>query len=274
LCFCKNEHISQGWGWKDGDRYRLAIHPGFRDPWVIQDYQSRPSHFFVCTDIVWPGELRVLKLTEKHEREAYQLVPHGVLNLAGPIPLRAFVEEWNLQSSTDAGLYNFYSMLSAPYKYLKHCHLLEVHLMKTITNFTLVQRGSVKHHVALKGGADIDLDIILPLSFCSCEDMSKILAKENNLQDHEIGPYETIREVTRSLEFKMTAHTFEVEVDLFPKFINKDGLICSLSPMRDDGLRHWILVDLLGAVNHLHHLHTKNKLPSCSSRSGRKSNLK
>jgi hypothetical protein len=102
------------------------------------------------------------------------LLPDGKLFGKLPICLLSFKEEWKLYSKTGDGLFSFLNILKAPYGFIEHCvDLFEMHLMSVLKNFSFVHRGSIKRKVALKGGADIDLDIILPRSFLSKEGKSE-----------------------------------------------------------------------------------------------------
>jgi hypothetical protein len=58
----------------------------------------------VVPDIPWKGKLMVVKLLKDVEWQAYKMVPRGILNLEGLIPLKGFIDEWTLYSSMNATL--------------------------------------------------------------------------------------------------------------------------------------------------------------------------
>ena len=116
-----------------------------------------------------------------------------------PIKARRFRTEWD-EHQTDSGLYLLYRSIRAPYSVLKHSvSMLEALLMKSVSNFFLVQRGSVHKGVALKDGADLDIDIIIPRSWCKKEQMDEMLVKEG---DNIIG-IEGLKKFLRRLQERL-----------------------------------------------------------------------
>jgi len=197
-----------------------------------------------------------------------------------------FVEEW-WDHQTDGALYVLFRCLQAPYAFLDHCQaILESRISAAFSNFFLIRRGSAQRGVALKGTADLDLDLILPRSFARAEDWRP--TSEDGMAEFEIwkqfcfgiadriagndfaqaydsvefkesirvrgltetvesqessssaGPYVPIAiprnigtelvvkygAISRSIPGSIGIHGIQVELDIFPKLVDKDGNIC------------------------------------------------
>ncbi|EFA78884.1 hypothetical protein PPL_08352 [Heterostelium album PN500] len=134
-------------------------------------------------------------------------------------------------------------------------------------NDYLIPRGSYAHKVALKGGSDLDVDLILPRSFATLESVkdecdssddplkpfTKLCLKIKSALEVSIKglpneawgvlvsiPESKGEESTRSIKLTIQLHNTNVNVHLFPKLLDKDGKICNIGPKQNDGSRNWI----------------------------------
>lgn len=170
--------------------------------------------------------------------------------LGEPLGSRSFTTEW-ADHKTSKALGHLYVSVRAPYSVLEHClAMIEALLLKSLKNFYFDLRGSVHKRVALKEGADLDIDVIIPRSWFSKEQVDEGLSKE----DGRIVNIDVVSELcedianqlkkngtpgitvefpeekcSRSLTFEAEIHGFSVEVDLFPKFVDKEGDVWGLS---------------------------------------------
>jgi hypothetical protein len=98
------------------------------------------------------------------------------------LALRPFHVEWKAYCASDDGLYAFFKTLKAPYGFLEHCvHSFESRLMRAVENVFLIPRGSYNRRVALKGAADVDLDLVRPRHVITKEQMDERLPKDGNM---------------------------------------------------------------------------------------------
>lgn len=103
-----------------------------------------------------------------------------------------FEDAWN-DHLTDDALYLFYRSRQPPYDNLQAC-LSELETMLP-PNSILMPRGSVPKQMAVQGHQDLDLDIILPKTFITYEQMAAKCANDN------WEPfYELIRSVAKKLD--------------------------------------------------------------------------
>lgn len=161
-----------------------------------------------------------------------------------------------------SGLYLLYKSLQAPYTMLDRVVAqLEILVFRIAANFFLVTRGSVSKNLALKIGADLDLDLIVPRSICSkeeadwnlehaessveissiswlknfCKIFYQRLANEAKAVEGTLTiAQEGSESFTRSVRFRCTLEGFSVDIDLFPKFISSAGAVTCVSKEMND----------------------------------------
>src|SRR3990167_10427505 len=116
-----------------------------------------------------------------------------------PLKMRKFKTEWQDHDSS-SGLFSLYRCLKGPYKFLEHAiSCLEYHLLATLSNFFLIERGSYKRRVALKHKHDIDLDLVIPRCIMTKETLA------NSFTTNEQG--EIIGDITLLANFCASLYT-------------------------------------------------------------------
>ncbi|KAK5583972.1 hypothetical protein RB653_005578 [Dictyostelium firmibasis] len=149
----------------------------------------------------------------------------------------------------DRLLYMFYRLIQADYGFYQHClHILEASVGLFLKSCILIPRGSFGSKTGLKETIDLDVDLIIPREILTPEktDPSQFQAFLKNLnimitnRNNYMKKFRVSNKIiTRSIEYKMNIEGIEILVDLFPKLINNDGKIVSLSHEKN-GIREWI----------------------------------
>lgn len=163
------------------------------------------------------------------------------------------------------------SSLKAPYGFLQQAmanleHRLLILLCGQKTSlspfFILQPRGSVITETALRGAADLDVDLILgrdlpewrldgDIANMSNADLwnwfhpMTIRLREAILRsdDGKVAFSSKKVEITRSLELQMIDKGDEIDVDLFPKILDREGNVWGpLGDKDDNGYRKWTSV--------------------------------
>lgn len=87
--------------------------------------------------------------------------------------LSTFADEWN-DHRNDAALYRLFRSLRAHYMSLDNCmSTLNMACQALFENFELVPRGSYSRALALRGTADLDVDLILSRAVYTAEEMKQ-----------------------------------------------------------------------------------------------------
>ena len=185
-----------------------------------------------------------------------------------------------IEYNSDNGTYALYRSLKAPKSFLLRCiDIVEMRLMQSdglgFKQFYLVLRGSHVTETGMKLKFDLDLDLILPREFAEVmktdEKMKEVLdnlvtvnlkltkleeyadekgaAKniKNELRSKENFPQRPILSLnvplqflTRSLPLNLSVDGYNIDIDLFPKFIDEHGQITHLSSKNSHGTRNFI----------------------------------
>jgi hypothetical protein len=173
----------------------------------------------------------------------------------------------DVRHHNDDGCFVLFRSLQASYDLLDWTvAILEKTLLSYLGNFILQVRGSVGSRTALKTKADIDVDVLLPAHVCKFEDVKRQCDLMGSLQPLEdiclslYGPMQSLTDQrnkviiigkrkdkeseleerwSRSLKLTLTVHGYTFDVDVFPKFMDRDGFVRCLSSVRADGARVW-----------------------------------
>lgn len=143
--------------------------------------------------------------------------------------------------STDRALFMFCETLKAPSEFVKHfMSRLETMLNGSASNrlghFHIIPRGSHNNGTALKIDYDIDFDLVLPRAVCTMESCDtavkwKIMLEDLNGDLINFGDNSLLEVKERYLSYEvcLIEDTLPIQVDLFPKFIDKDGYLRGLA---------------------------------------------
>jgi len=192
-------------------------------------------------------------------------------DLKTPLPS---LEELLAAHQTDAALFTMFQSMRAPYDVLDVCKAeMEGELTRFFSHFYLVARGSLSTQTALKGTADLDLDLILPrtnplfVPELIDEQAAQAAVTDGHSQGfhraqlfqqrvqqiHDVLTRKTFHSkpppfsstpachsLSRSLPLERYIHGMTVSIDLFPKLVRTDGAIVTLGAKEADGGRQWL----------------------------------
>lgn len=135
------------------------------------------------------------------------------------------MEEWE-DHPTDEALFALYMSLVAPHNFLQHAlDMVESRLSKHMEGFRLVPRGSFVRQIALKAAVDLDVDIILPRSFHSYEEIRD--------KCHAAGNFEPFFDVCRDVFHLIDSRSRKNLTEEFGVDLNLVGKV--LAGNKDDG---------------------------------------
>lgn len=191
------------------------------------------------------------------------------------------VEQELKDHSSDGGCFLLYRSLLCPTELLKHyVSVVDRALQASSYYFQLVPRGSLARGTVLRYDIDIDLDIILPRSLYSeynadnepidvtaddllvwnrqvFEDVFRdVIDTPDGVEGHGVEGVKLLlkgdpNKLTRAIKGNLfvPGSPSSVKVDLFPKYISKDGRIMSLSRPNADKTREVLYADPLERQN-------------------------
>jgi len=257
----------------------LRTQCNFEDP--NHEYDEGPTDAKERCNAILQAGAASIRVTGSREAEAaaHQLSFYEQVDIRwrsrSPVSIprqKDFVSEWSSYCDSKS-LFVLFQSIHAPYDFLHRAlSLLDAVLHHTFPHFLLVPRGSVAKRTAIRFGADLDLDLILPRTYnpnvrhnygpkwsfvaassdaSACkwgvsltQDIAFLLQRDasGNCFHFTKG----IHEMTRSISTLFVVDGEAIELDLFPKLVDDTGSIVAISKTTqlDGSGRSWIATSL------------------------------